>query len=416
MKKILIISNNPLSYSQHNAKTVLSLLDHEDYCLFQIFFKDDVPDFESCSYFRISDRDMIRSLALWKPAAGETVSAVKREQAACAGSSVSQSAYWKRLMREYVWLLGRRNKKALYCELDRFSPDILFFVGGDCVFSYRIYSEIASRYPQAKRVIFLTDDYILSKAKKSLPQGIRRRMLIKQMSNCLPETNLLITISEKMRTVYRGLFGADSVVYSNMPDSPAEHPEVQTGGTVEFVYAGGLHYHRWKTLSLLGQAILAYNRTDPPSVARLRIYSPHQPEQSILDSLCIEDSSEFCGSLAPEEVDSVLSSCDVEVHVESFDEECKEATRLSFSTKIFEYLQKGKCVLAIGPADIASMEYLSGGAYCINDPEKINAEAVGILCRGDMRNQIAAQCADLYDQRYFGSDNRDGIRKKINEL
>ena len=46
------------------------------------------------------------------------------------------------------------------------------------------------------------------------------------------------------------------------------------------------------------------------------------------------------------------------LHVEAFDEKSKKSTRLSVSTKIFEYLYAGKIILGYGPSDVASMEYL----------------------------------------------------------
>ena len=52
------------------------------------------------------------------------------------------------------------------------------------------------------------------------------------------------------------------------------------------------------------------------------------------------------------------NEADILLHVESFNEKMKKYTRLSISTKIPEYLASKRLIIAIGPVDIASIEYL----------------------------------------------------------
>jgi hypothetical protein len=53
-----------------------------------------------------------------------------------------------------------------------------------------------------------------------------------------------------------------------------------------------------------------------------------------------------------------MAENDVVVFVESFEPQFCNVARLSFSTKICDYLASGKCILAIGPGNIAPIEYL----------------------------------------------------------
>ena len=55
----------------------------------------------------------------------------------------------------------------------------------------------------------------------------------------------------------------------------------------------------------------------------------------------------------------VLGTARYVLHVESFEARFKERTRYSLSTKIGESLASGACLIAYGPSDIASIEYLS---------------------------------------------------------
>jgi hypothetical protein len=50
---------------------------------------------------------------------------------------------------------------------------------------------------------------------------------------------------------------------------------------------------------------------------------------------------------------------DILVFVESLEKKHKNAARLSFSTKITDYLRSGKCIFAIGDADIAPIDYFN---------------------------------------------------------
>ena len=53
------------------------------------------------------------------------------------------------------------------------------------------------------------------------------------------------------------------------------------------------------------------------------------------------------------------NNADVLVHTEAFDKYNKSLVRCAISTKIMDYLSVGRCILAIGPRDISSIEYLS---------------------------------------------------------
>ena len=77
----------------------------------------------------------------------------------------------------------------------------------------------------------------------------------------------------------------------------------------------------------------------------------------------------FCERVSQEELIGKMRSSNYLIHVEAFDEKIKKYTRLSISTKIPEYLAAQRPIIAIGPRDIASIEYLRDNncAYVIAD-------------------------------------------------
>ena len=50
---------------------------------------------------------------------------------------------------------------------------------------------------------------------------------------------------------------------------------------------------------------------------------------------------------------------DILVFVESLEKEFRYTARLSFSTKITDYLKSGKCIFAVGDKDIAPIDYFN---------------------------------------------------------
>ena len=139
MKTVLLVSNNPLSDTQHNAKTVLSLLGNTDlFSLRQIYFRDDSPTFQFCDYYKITDRQVLKSVFFPSKKAGQPIVATDFFNNAPISITppVPTNSYMKRLLREIVWKLGHINYLQLTNWLKMTPIDALFFVGGNSVFAY----------------------------------------------------------------------------------------------------------------------------------------------------------------------------------------------------------------------------------------------------------------------------------------
>ena len=75
-----------------------------------------------------------------------------------------------------------------------------------------------------------------------------------------------------------------------------------------------------------------------------------------------------------QEIKKALADADILVHVDPFSLKERCIWRLSFSTKIVDYLSSSRAILAIGPQDVASMQYLIDNdvALCVTDIQKID--------------------------------------------
>ena len=419
MRNILIISNNPLSETQHNAKTILSLLgNHEEFSLRQLFFRDGVPTYLDCDYYKITDRQMLNSIPFWRQSAGchIDVPCVNDNTDEHHGPHhVSPSSYLKRLLREIIWIIGRVDRRKLNNWLAQSRNDLIFFVGGDSVFAYKLVCEIADQQ-KCPLVLFITDDYLLKRTKASVFFEIRRRWLLRNVVKMLPKVGLFITISQEMCTAYEALLNKKSMFYANMPQDYDVVPHITGAKNIKkeivLTYAGGLHYNRWKTLSALGNALQKYNAKNGTAI-RLEIYSQECPPGEILNGISIPNASFYMGAASAENIKTILNTSDVLVHVESFEQKDIEATRLSFSTKIYEYMASTKAILAIGPDSIASMRYLRDCSFCVNSPDDITAEIFDRIVIPEERNIIAMKSTAKFIALTQGKNNK---RQLINAI
>jgi len=301
--------------------------------------------------------------------------------------------------------------------LDAFNPEIVFFVAGDSGFAYDICKHICDKYT-AKLVVYITDDYILPRFDISPFFWIRRCYLIKKMKGAIHRCDLFITISEEMRKTYKDLFSKDSIIAINISDSLYNDTNIITRDKdlIILAYTGGLHFHRDKTLSLLADAIRKYNQNSTKKKAFLSIYSTSTPSQRMLSRLNMDGASKFCGGLDSDSVKTVLNNCDIPVHVESFNKRAIAATRLSISTKIPEYLSLRKCILAIGPEEIASMRYLADSAFCITEKSLISEKIEMLLQDTETQNKYADLGYNKFLQYHEKIAATENFLKKMYEL
>jgi len=231
-------------------------------------------------------------------------------------------------------------------------------------------------------------------------------------------SDLFITISAKMKEVYKEYLGKDSIAAVNMSESlKQDKSKALTNDKIEFVYAGGFQFNRDKILELLAKTIEQYNNDSSiETKLYLKIYSNTQPTPQLLSKLNIEGSSIFGGALNFNELKKVLNECDIPVHVEAFDRKSIESTRLSISTKIPEYLSLGKPILAIGPQEVASMEYLKNIALCVNDCDDIYRRLMVMITDEELRNNLSEYALKKYNAEHNVISLRAEFRNHILQL
>lgn len=417
-KRTLIISANPVSKIYNNGKTLSAFFDqYPKEKVRQLYFSASLPDSDICSaYFRISDVDILNRRLKRSSACGKSVCAVAGVPTQTLDEQMVQKVKkgnFFRLLREIMWNREWKTKELLEW-LDDFSPEVIFFLAGDGGFSYQIYSFIVKRY-NAKTAIYITDDYILPRANFDLWGYIRRKIIRNYMKTAVSGANVLFTISAPMRECYRKIFGKDSFVIANMYEPKKLYSgDKKERDDIVITYAGGLHYNRSDTIARLVQVISEINTkyADGGKRVRLYIYSGSELnkrfEKKILESKCCV----WGGLLNSAELEKQLNASDFLLHVESFRKKDICNTRLSLSTKIPEYMSYKKPIIAIGPAEVASMMYLEKCACCITDLNQIQEKLETTLFDEQKRTFLA----DKAYQQYLNNHEKKRVQPRIVDI
>ena len=168
-----------------------------------------------------------------------------------------------------------------------------------------------------------------------------------------------LTISEKMAEVYGRRWKIRHFALMNTVDVERFRCEQnRTAGEKVFVYAGGLHLNRYRSLAAIAKSVDEQNATHPEKLYHLEIYTDEKSKSLYESALSVYSSVTFRPYVTHENILSVYRRAFVLVHIESFDTENRSFIRYSLSTKISEYLATGLPILLYAPSDIFVTEYL----------------------------------------------------------
>lgn len=401
-KNILIISHNPLSKVNNNGKTLVSIFKGvPEENIYQIYLNSDVPDYsEYCHYIQLNEKQILSSVFKIKNLCCREIKATPDKISSATIKNHNFGNHTKRLLRECVWKLSFWKLKLGEWLKDKHF-DVVFFMAGDGLFAYDVYSFVIKNI-SAKGCMFFTDDYIIEKTSFSPVATIRRSLLKSKIKKTLKSINELYVISDEMRDAYYDLYNVKGYVIRNFSVEKKNSTITtlpQKTVPLVMVYAGGLHYNRWKVLSQIAKQLSNLNKLSEVKCC-LKIYSAQNISNKIINQLSIEGASEFLGSASASQIADIYANADILLHVESFEKKAIASTKYSFSTKIPEYLSAGKCVLAVGPAAVASIRYLADFACVSSNEKEIQSVLARLLNDDEYRAKIKYNCETRYEKDF----------------
>ena len=362
MPKVLVIDVNAWrnDAGSNTLREIFSCWDSERLAV--VYTSSQLPDSEICkNYFQISESQVLKSVFRPMMRVGQVVenTPIDDSDDAVVERTRYQRAHkkhskWMRLAREVVWKLGHWKTAALKKFILDFDPDVIFVPIFPSAYMGRI-QEYIIKLSGKPTVGYLADDNYSYDACKDLVDYVHRFWTRQYVGPLARGCREMFVIVDKEKEDTDRRFGTNSVILTKSIDFTGRTFKHKSHDLpLKIVYTGSLLLGRDKTLALVADAINQLNRDGV--MAELFIYSQNQPESKMMQRLdCV--SSHYCGTVPYQQIQAILENADVVVFAEALDGKDANIAKLSFSTKITDYLSNGKCILAIGKEDIAPIDY-----------------------------------------------------------
>lgn len=363
--KILIISRSPWRLDNSFGNTYSSIFrDMKNVQIANIFLADGVPEFEENvkAYYQVSERELISlmkhpfsSKKVGNVAYAENPSNKLREEESLY-MSLGRQKRWPIMFiaRDLIWKFGKVNYQEMETFVADFKPDILFLPYYYATYVFRIALYLQKKFNLPMTGEACLDIYSLKQLSIDPIYWINRFSIRRWIRKAARKSSSLYLISEKMRKDYEDYLKLPCKILYKIPDFSRQLSKYEhIHEPVRFLFTGNIGANRWKTLVLLANALKQLD------FGHLDIYTPSSLTSEIREKLNIEGYSELHEPVSQEKVKEIQNEADVLVHAESFDLANKLLVRYSISTKIMDYICVGRTILALGPKDVASIEYLS---------------------------------------------------------
>lgn len=269
-----------------------------------------------------------------------------------------------------------------------FAPDIVYtLLGGTRICSLVLQ---LSNHLNKPIVPHFMDDWPSTLYESQRLRHLFRRVMSRRLAEIFHRTPIGLAIGSDMADAMDARYGKKFDYFMNCVecDSDISMDKTSSSDVVRFRYVGGLHLNRWRSLLALAQVFETLTRSGM-SIS-LEICAPLKDVELYGKHFSSFTSVSRVFSVSPDEVTAVLKSCEVLVHVESFLPEDSRYTRLSVSTKIPQYMAARRPILAIGPSNLSSIQYVEQSrAGLIVTEEGVSSTLKDAVC----------QLAESEDQR-----------------
>lgn len=411
--RVLVISNECISYSTSNGRTMGNLFigwEKSALANFCIAFTD--PNFEICdNYFCISDKQALKSVLKGECEPQNTVIKNDTNDVSVSKRVIKKSAF-NMLIRHFVWTLNRWRGKLFWKWIDDFNPELVIIQSGDSAFMHDIALGVSMR-KKVPLVFFNTEGYYHFKRNffskhwsdflclplymKIFRQSFEKSM--KYASHC-------VYLNELLKRDYDSVFGfgKSSVLYTTSLLSFI--PKELDQENPRFSYIGNLGYKRIDALKVVALCLSQIN-----SDYKLDVYSAHKlaTKENFEDCPAIN----FCGSLNYEGVIDVMRKSDLLFHVESDSLEVAECLKYGFTTKIADCLSSGSNFFLFAPEYIACSQYIRDNdvAWYASNIDELKVLLNEFLNNSSKRKQFISKAKEI---AYHNHNDKNNSQKFLN--
>ena len=366
LPKILFVTRSVWDDSKGTSSTLSNIFcNYNPEQLSCIYIETKKPNTKICNtFFQISEISLIKKIFKWNTKTGQEINSEYIESDSLAKMEASTMNYVRHhrsffytFLREILWAFNGWKSKELKAFVKKVNPDIIRADGSPLILMNRL-SKYITKLTRKPYCVYEMDDVYTYKISNHNPfRYIYKYFLRKNVSQLITNSSQLFVISPKMKTEYDKIFNVNSKILTKGIDySDKEFKPYKVVEPIKMVYMGQIIYDRLSVLQELGKIIDDINVVGKK--IQLDIYTTNHIDEEIKSSITQKGNVKFNEPVPYDMVAKVIDEHDVVVYAESLNKQYGHVARLSFSTKITDYLASGKCVLAIGPKNIAPMEYL----------------------------------------------------------
>lgn len=420
--KILIISSTPWDDNNSFGSSFSNIFGgNPNYEIANIYCLFGLPNTKVVKhFFQITEKGIIRTILGKQKFSGKEIINSKNENFQDSMLSSSEMRFVNKLktlrwqlffwIRDLVWSTGKWKSKPLDDFITNFKPDLIFLP-----IYYSTYMNTIGLYTQkkagVKMVGYISDDcYTLKHFSLSPLFWIDRLIKRTYVKKAIDQCEILYTITETQKNEYNKIFGNKcKVLFKGGDFDDFSHEKKVLNNPIKIIYTGNLGMGRWKVLAKMGGALQFINRDGLK--AQLYIYSQTHLSASSMRKLKMIEAISFMGGIPSAKVKEVQRDADVLVHVESFKLSERNSARLSFSTKIVDYLEAGRCIVAIGWRKTGAIEYLieNNGAIVITDVNQIYNQIDNLIKNKQLISDYALKGFELGKKNHQFEKIRSGL-------
>ena len=418
--RVLIISHEVLSRTTGMGRTMDTYFSGwPSDAIAQLYIQAEVPTDPLCrNYFRFTDLDALKSVfqrrrrgIIYSEADVQT----DRENSLDKGNLIGVYNYGRRrtplifLGRDMMWRVSGWKHSGIIEWAENFRPDVIFYASGDYAFSYRM-TQFLSKRLNIPYVACCFDDFYLFNPNREMFLGeFRQRRFMKVVRETMDGAAAILTLNEMMAEAYSELFRREcGVVYAAAgAGKEAEIPE-----KAGIVYLGDVSLGRNEQLCVIAEALKKCGG-DGVSEA-VDVYSA-ETDPVYLNPLKNHPGIHFRGAVPGDQVAGIIRKAKAVIHTESFDPMTREQVRFSLSTKIPDCLASGTGLLAFGPAEVASMDYLikNDVAFVATSREELPEVLKRLFTDEEEYGRITDNAKALARKNHSPEGTRETVRKAL---
>lgn len=415
-KKVLIISNEPLSNRYSNGRTLRNLLLTIPKEQIAQFFLHGTPDEQIVSaFYQVSDKDALNALLMRK-----RKKAKAKSESNIALTEVPQKKIYKNcktmVLRDIVWRSYAWWKKDFDKFINDFKPDVVLLQAGDSPFMFAITLKIANKQ-KIPIIIYNSEEYVLKNKiysdanEKSIWHKILQNRLKRIYQRLMNKVSFCIYSTEYLENKYQKAYPHKNKSCALYTVSELEPLHDKTENEhFSLLYCGNLGVGRVIPLDEIAKVLYEVDKN-----ATLDIYGNFASERG-KKYICSNPNVRYGGVVPYEQVPQLMSKASMVVHAENADR--VEHLKCAFSTKIADNLASGRPFLVYAIKEYPFVQYLK--KYDCAHIACTSEELTGILkkCIKDKgyREQYIANAIKTAQQNHSINKNCTKMKRILNKI